>query len=203
MASKTAIANLALSRLGSTVQLANLDTDNSAAARTMRTFYQPEFDFILRDFSWPFATAYVQLGLVTGTPAVAANYDWQYAYRYPADCVYARRIVTENIGRKDPNPPPFKLGRDSQGRLIFCDEDSAMLMYTINITDAEELDPMAVSMLAWRLVVDAAPSLSRIPQIVGTANEQYEIDKSKAQRAALNEQQKDKDLASELERSRV
>ena len=47
-----------------------------------------------------------------------ANPDWTYAYRYPSDCLFARRIteVAQGTQRQfDPTPIPFRVGRDENG----------------------------------------------------------------------------------------
>jgi hypothetical protein len=195
--SKTQIVNIALMRMGVSQSVANVDTENSREALSARLIFNDERDFVLRDFPWPFATAYAELGLGSGSATSPANRDWTFAYRYPSDCMFARRLVTEN-GRNDTNPPPFRLGRDAQGRLIFTNEQDAQLEYTASVTDAGEFDPLFVSMLAWRLAASMAPSLSRLKDMAKTALEMYAVDKSTAQARALNEQQQEQPAESEF-----
>lgn len=201
MASETSIANLALIRVGATKQIANLETERSAEAIAIRTVFDQERDYVLRDFPWPFATAYVELALVDGSSTTPVNYDWQYAYRYPSDCLFVRRIMGPN-GRRDPNPPPYRVGRDSQGRLIYTNEADAEIEFTYSVTEPEEFDSMFVSMLAWKIASVIAPSLSRIKGMAETAMQMYEIDKSKAASRSLNEQQQEQPLESEFVRAR-
>src|SRR5690606_25121463 len=103
------IVNRALARIGSSKQIANVETENSREAISARLVFDDERDYVLRDFPWPFATAYRTLALVSEAP----NGDWGYAYRYPSDCLYVRRIVGA-LGRRDPDPPPFRVGVDEQ-----------------------------------------------------------------------------------------
>jgi hypothetical protein len=111
MSTKTEIAQLALIRIGSNAALTNVDTDTSAEAETIRMAYVIDRDALLRDFQWPFASTYANLTLADGTQAAPVNGDWTYAYRYPADAVYLRRIVTIN-GRSETARRRFSLGRD-------------------------------------------------------------------------------------------
>lgn len=190
MASKTQICNMMLVRIGVTKFIANIESDQSKEANALNLIFADELAFVIRDFPWPFATAYKNLELVAGSQANPVSSDWVYAYRYPSNCVFARRLVTI-AGRKETNPPPYRVGRDGQGKLLYTNQRDAELEYTIEMTAAEELDALAISMLAWKLGTTAAPSMSRVKKMVDTCREQYEIEKSKAQRAALNEQQQE------------
>lgn len=202
MSSRTQIANLALIKIGVSKQISNVDTDLSREAITLRTLMDQEIAFVLRDFPWPFATQYGTLALVAGTATDPANNDWQYSYRYPTDCLYARRIVVPSVGRRDPNPPSFRVGRDSQGRLIYTNIEDAELEYTANITNAEEFDAMFVGALSWKLAAGVAPPLSRIKGIVEICLNGYEYEKTQAKSRALNEAQQEEPLESEFMRAR-
>lgn len=203
MSSKTQINNIALSRIGVSKQLSNVDTDTSREAIVARVLFDDDVLFTLRDFPWPFATSYADLALVGGTAAAAVNRDWQYSYRYPSDCVFVRRVVVDGAGgRNNPNPPPYRVGRDSQGKLIFTNEAEAQIEYTSTISDPAEFDSMFVSMLAWKLGAGMSPSLSRIKGMAEQCMQMYEIEKTKAQSRALNEGQQETQIESEFIRSR-
>lgn len=202
MASRTSICNIALARIGVSRRLNNVDTERSLEAQTMRTFIDEDIAYVLRDFPWPWATAYVNLSLVAGSASEMANADWRYSYRYPTDCMYARRLVLEQLGRDNPNPPKWRIGRDSQGKLIFTNEEDAVLEYTQRIDDVAEFDSMFVSQLAWKLGAGAAPSLSRVKNMAETCMSIYEIDKTKAQSRALNEAQQSDPQEAEMIRAR-
>ena len=202
MTSKAAIANMALANIGSTQVIGDVDSDRSATAKAVRIFWDAHVGAVLRDFPWPFAKAYQTLALVDGSSTTRANYDWQYAYRYPSDCLFARRLVVEGVGRKDYTPPEFEVGRDSQGKLIFTDESPAELEYTMSVTDVEEWDASAVEMLSWLLSASLAPSQSRIKGMAEQAMRMYLTMKSIAEANALNERSKSNAATSELERSR-
>ena len=202
MASKTQIANVALIHIGITKGISNVDTENSNEARTIKVLFDDLRDEVLREFNWPFARKYAALGLVAGTSDDPANGDWTYSYRFPSDCLAARRIVT-SIGRTDPNPRPFAIGSDDQGQLIFTDEEDATLEYTWAVDDPARFDPLFRSALAWKVASGIAPALSRVKDILTTCQKMYMLEISKAQAAALNEAQVDPDTASEFERVRA
>jgi hypothetical protein len=187
MASDTQIANLALLHMGVSERIANLTTEQSRAAESLRVAYNDDRDYCLRDFPWPWATAYATLGLVSSA-TVAYSTDWFYAYRYPSQCLFIRRIVTDS-GRLDTNPVQFRTGRDTQGRLILTDQQDAVVEYTVAVTDPQEFDALFVSMLSWKLAASCGPSLSRLSKIEERAMAMYEIEKFKAQSRALEEGQ--------------
>lgn len=203
MTSKTAIANVALTRIGSSKLLQNVDTQTGTLAEAVRLLFPEEAKFVLRDFPWPAATGYITLALVDGSETEAANNDWQYSYRYPSDCLFVRRIVVPNQGRNNPAPPPYRIGRDSQGKLIFTNEPDAEIEYTVDISGTpEEFDSMMVSMLGWKIGASLAPSQSLIKAMAETCMAQYEIEKTKAQSRALNEGQQEDPIESEFVRAR-
>ena len=151
----------------------------------------------LRDYAWPFARKYRALGLVATEP----NSDWLYAYRYPSDCVRARRIVT-NGGRLDQNPPPFDLGIDDQGRLIFTDQPDATLEYTVRVTDPSLFDGLFAEAFSWRMAAFLAPSLGRVQGAQNTALQMYARAIAEARTTAVNESQQDHAMDSEFVQAR-
>lgn len=188
MASKTAIANMALRRMGITQLIANVDTEPAKAAITIRDAWDAEVEYVLRSWPWPFATAYATLALVAGTESAPVNHDWTYAYRYPAGALMIRRIMTTD-GRASTAPPPFTIGRDSQGRLIYSSWPEAQVEYTTPISDPEEFDPVFVSLLAWRLVMAVGVGLSRLEKIEQRALQGFLMEHPFAASVAGNESQ--------------
>lgn len=201
MASKTQIVNVALMRIGVSKSVGNVETDSSREALSARLLFDDDRDFVLRDFPWPFATAYATLGLVGGSSSDHVNLDWTFSYRYPSDCMFVRRILTPS-GRSETSPPAFRIGRDSQGKLIYTNEEDAQIEYTASITEPEEFDAMFSSMLSWKLAAGFSPSMSRIKDMAKTCMEMYEIEKVKAQSRALNEGQQEAQAESEFTAAR-
>lgn len=188
MASDTQIANLALLHMGVSKRISNLETEQTIDAETLRQAFADERDYCLEDFPWPFATAYATLGLVSD-PDEAYNDDWFYAYRYPSNCLKVRRVVS-GLGREETNPPAFRIGRDTTGKLIFTNEVSPVVVeFTWAITDPQEFSTMFNSMLSWKLASSCGPALSKLENIEARAMQMYELEKLKAQSRALNEGQ--------------
>lgn len=186
MASEVQIVNMALGRIGVSDVIASL-TEQSQAALSASVIFNVDRDQVLRDAPWPFATKYATAALVTGSSATPANRDWVFAYRYPADCHYMRRIVPASVGRRETRPVPFRVGRDDQGRLIYTNEQDAELEYTLAVTDAAEFDPLFVSALADLLGWHLAPALSRMKGAADDAARRYVRSIEQARVAAFNE----------------
>ena len=196
MSTSATICNVALGHIGVTRQISSL-TQQTQEAVTCNLYFDQAVEATLRDYAWPFARKYRALGLVATEP----NSDWLYAYRYPSDCVRARRIVT-NGGRLDQNPPPFDLGIDDQGRLIFTDQPDATLEYTVRVTDPSLFDGLFAEAFSWRMAAFLAPSLGRVQGAQNTALQMYARAIAEARTTAANESQQDHAMDSEFVQAR-
>ena len=170
------ITNHALAKLGQTRFITDLD-EATAEGYTAAQLWDLALRAALRHWDWPFATKYAggadatdgYMNLIDGSesdPAVAD--EWVYAYRYPLDCLKARRIVKEEgVGRAfDPEPIPFRVGRTWNGvndvPLIYCNVEDAVLEYTALVECSEEFfDALFEDALSWRLAGLMAPGLTR------------------------------------------
>ncbi len=199
MATEVQIVNKALQRIGVDRPIASL-SEASKAAQFANACFADERDFVLRDFPWPFATGFKSLALVS-PEETAFNARWFYAYRYPSGAVFVRNIVRAAF--PDPDPPPFVVASDDQGRLILTNEAGPVTVeYTIRITDAGQFDPVFSSMLAWKIGAVMAPSLSRIEKAAESCMAMYRVEKTMAEACAANEGQAPADLDAEWIRER-
>lgn len=198
--SKTVIANLALSHLGSGKEIGDLDTENSDEANTIRRFYDEALKKILEDFDWPFASKIADLTQVATNP----NDEWNYSYRYPADCVRVRRILSGIRTDNRQSRIPYKISKDSGGRLIFTDLDSAKLEYTEKIETVELYPAAFVMAMSYLLAMYGAPRITGgDPFGLGPkAAENYVAELTNAKSNALNEEQPDQPTESEFVRAR-
>jgi hypothetical protein len=98
----------------------------------------------------------------TEPPEYVAGGDWQYAYRWPTDCLKARRLVDDSTGRKfNRSPLPWRIYRDANGLLIATDRQDAVLEYTLLDCDNLWADDIFLDAFTWRLAAALAPGLSR------------------------------------------
>lgn len=201
MASKTEIANLAISHLGSGKEISNLDSDASDEAAACRRYYELALDSTLRDVNWPFARRYYDLGVVGSPP----NDEWDYSYRYPSDCIKIHRIFSGIRVETNDIRIPYEVGSDTTGLLIYTDEVSASIEYTLRQTDPQIFPSDFIMALSYKLAMYIAPRITGgDPYGLGAkAAQMYEVEISKAAKNSFNEQQPDPEPGSELERSRT
>lgn len=196
MSSKTDIANLTLAHCGVGKQIANLDTENSAEARAIRPFYEMARDAVLRDFEWPFATKFADLGLVETDPTD----EWGYSYRYPSDCLKIRRILSGSRNDTLDTRASYKISSDDTGSLILTDVVDAQVEYTVRTTAVERYSPDFILALSYRLAVYAAAKLTAgDPFKLGDkAAKMYLFELGLARTSAVGEEQPDRPQESEF-----
>lgn len=155
MTSVADICNMALSHLGVSDQITDLDTETSKEALACRLFYATSRDEVLRAFPWPFATIIEDLALVEAEPNGGA--EWAYSYRYPAACLELRRLLSGARTDSQESKVPMRVIRDDAGRLVLTDLEDAQIEYTQQVDDTEQFDPMFVSALSYLLASKIAP----------------------------------------------
>lgn len=162
---KIEICNMALARIG--VERIETLSEESEPARVCRQFYDHARRVVLRRFPWTFATRRAKLALLTEKPE-----DYLYAYRYPADCLYIRKLYNENF---DNNPAysMWKITSDDSGRVIYTDFDKATLEYVADISDCGLFDEHFADVLAWKMAADMAFKLTGNMQVAQMAEQQY------------------------------
>lgn len=201
MSSVAEVCNLALSHLGVGKEIASI-TERSKEAEACNRFYELARDEMLRGFVWPFARKIVTLGLVTASgdddhPAC----KFEYAYRYPSDCLMIRKIQSEIRTDYRQSRVTHDLLADDAGTLILTDLEDAVLEYTS--TDAQNPGRWHSDFtmaLSFRLASYIAPRVTGgDPFKIGqTAIRFWNASNSKAQANAANEVQPDMDPEGEL-----
>lgn len=194
MATETEICNLALSHLNYGVEIASLDEDTEEA-NACRRVYETARDELLRDYEWPFATKFAALAEVEADPTD----EWGYSYRYPSDCKFFRRIVSGQRTDTNQTAVPYRIGRDSQGLLIYTDEADAEAEYSYAETDSGRFPPDFVVALSYRIAAYVAPRLAGgDPFKLGPlALQLYQMSLAKAYGTARREEQPDPEPDSE------
>lgn len=200
MATKTEICNLAIIHLGSAKEISNLDTDQSSEGSVFRRVYDDVLRAVLRDAEWPFASKVLSLGLIASNPTT----EWGYSYRYPSDCVQFRRILSGKRKDTKDSAIEYKILRDSAGRIIYTDQETAVGEYTMLNDDPEQYPSDFVLAFSFRLAAYVAPVLTGgDPFGMGKrAMEFYMQEISRAQANSFNEEEYGIETLSELERIR-
>lgn len=155
MDSEAGIANLALAHIGVEKSIAAL-TERSKEAEACKLFYAQARNELLAAVPWPFATKIADLTLVEEDP----NTEWSYSYRYPSDCVNFRRILSGNRVDTPSTAISYKIGADTEAKLIFTDREDAECEYTVLVTNVVFFPDDFVQALALRLAAMIAPRLT-------------------------------------------
>lgn len=200
MASKTEICNLAISHLGVGSRIANVETERSAEAAICRTFFEITRDITLRDFDWIFSRKTVTLGLIESDP----NDEWGYSYRYPSDCINARRIPSGIRNDNRQSRIPYEIAQDDDGQLIYTDKAEAQLVYTKKETNTERYPADFVMMQSLLLAAYIAPAVTGADpfKLGDRALKLYTYHKSVAEAASGNEGQAEEPPEAESIRAR-
>lgn len=198
--------NLAISHLGIGVEIAATD-DRTAEAKACNRFWEKARDELLRDFEWPFAKTKVALALVTETgDDEHPDTNYAYSYRYPSDCLKARRIDSSIRTDYRASRVSFDEMCDDQGTLIVTDKEEAYLEYTSTLgREPARWHADFVMALSYRLAAYIAPRITKgDPFKTGQISMAfYRMSIRKAQGTAGNEVQQDQDPDSELLLARI
>ncbi len=216
-----AICNLALARIGVLTPITSLTSDTSTAGKACRAVYDFVRQRLLRDFPWGWASKYAVLTQVNDV-GTRANAEWLYAYAYPTDCLFIRRLIATpsapqglpagttpwpNGDREDTNhfPAPFEIGYLGDAQVIFTDLANASCKYTF---DQGNTGPMVAGFddcFAWGLAVELAMSMANQEGTRQRAEKMFELMTMRGAAKALNEAQNSKPImtpTSEYERGR-
>jgi hypothetical protein len=141
------ISNMALGHLGIGQAVTDLLATDDVSV-TCNRWYTIARDSVLTSFAWPVASRKLTLGLVETDPD-SADGDWGFSYRYPNTCLVARRIV--GGGLPVSVTIPFALGQDDTGRLVFTNEEDAVLECTAFYEDPGEFPDKFAEAVSWKL----------------------------------------------------
>lgn len=145
MASQIDICNIALSHLGDSANITDLN-EGSAQADHCRVFYPNARDVALEMGIWDFATRREVLALVADAPPSS----WAYAYSLPAACLRALAVLDVNFDER--NSQRFIIeSLDDGTRVLYTDQVDATLRYTKKVTDTTQFTPLFVDAVGWLL----------------------------------------------------
>jgi hypothetical protein len=172
----------------------------SPQAGWCRTYYDIARQVALSGFNWGFARRRRSLVLHTEE----APEGWLYRYQYPSDCLKARYIELPN--RNPRSPAPFEIELDAAGdsKTILTDVESAILIYTVDVTNTARFTAEFVNCFSWLMGSYLAMPVAGS----GTVDHEkrcfqfYELFGSRATASDANEGQEDENPPSEFEEAR-
>jgi len=192
------LCNMALSQLGGSLQIGDIESEQTKEARALRLWYPTAIKQLFRDFEWPKATKFKALAELE-----LDRDDWGFKFRVPTESVAFRGVFPEGTTRKPTTPEEryeYELVTEESGEAVYCDIDDAVGCYSVVLEDPKKWDPdmrIAGAMLLAGLA--AVPITGGDSAKLGErAMKMYVAWRTNAKGNALNESQKAPSLQSSL-----
>lgn len=153
MHSKETIFNLALNALLLAKPVINADTDNGTNLVVLRNNFPIALASTLQEMDLDSTSTHGNLETVASNPTM----NWLYAYKYPADCAFFRRIQS---GAKRDGPDTFidkQVGIFQGKKVIFTNQEQAVGEWVSTNTPLAALSASAGYAIALRLALMSAP----------------------------------------------
>jgi len=205
MAAVTDVWNMALAHIGSKERISSATLDTSPQALLLRSFSSRSLNDLKRRHQWQAFSVYEELALVKECP----NKHYNFAYAYPQDCLFFRKILSEIRNDDEKSRVPFARGRirndnDKLVSVIFTDHGEPTGLWTENEDEDTNYDDDFAIAWSFRLAYFIAPgSTGGDPfdrQRAALAN--FRLELGNAIKMDLIEQQRDPYPASKYERAR-
>ena len=138
MASKTEVANMALTSLGA-ANITDIDEDSSNA-RKIRAVYNNLREAVLEEHPWNFAIERVVKSPSEEKPA----FGYAYKIMRPTDCL---RVINAYADKDESVELKYK----PEGRYLLCDTNTIYIKYIKNVTDETLFTALFAQALAARI----------------------------------------------------
>ena len=144
ISNETAIANLALTRLGA-ARISNIDTEESENAAKVRAIFDLTRDDLLRSHTWNFAILRVNFNKLTTTPLFGFSAE----YKIPGNVL---RILPPSTGNNSNLTSEYKI----EGDKVLSDDATFQARCIVRIEDTTKWDASFVDLFALRLQAELA-----------------------------------------------
>lgn len=161
MSSIVEICNMGLTLIGD--QPIDSLSDSNDRAVVASTFFVPTRDAVLRAHPWGFAKTRAELALAAGSPDF--GYDYHFTLPTSPKCLRVMEVEEDYPGQI-----PYSI----EGSKLLCDESTLSILYIAQITDSGLFDSLFNDVLAARLAMAFAMSLSKQKTLIELAAKIYE-----------------------------
>lgn len=147
MFTKAKIFNLALGALLLSREISDADNDPSTEARVLRTHWDIALRKTLQDMDLDSTFTRVTLELIASNPVD----EWSYAYKYPTNCSFFRRIVSGTLKDTRSTQIPRQIGIYDNKKVIFTnlvEAEAEIISHDFNLA---LLNPSAGLAIAYHL----------------------------------------------------
>jgi hypothetical protein len=174
------ICNEALGKIGFARRIGDI-YEGSRQSKLCLEFYAQTRDELLRSNDWGFSERDAVAVLVSQAPAGGYSPEnpwtpnfpclpWFYEYAYPIDCIKVRSIRASQIFLPNFSPTPnvFDIVNNAaevpSQKTIVCNVPNAVLVYSAQITDMSQWEPLFIKTMIDTLAKKLAPGLAEISQ---------------------------------------
>lgn len=204
MSTKAQIYNLALSALLLGKEVTEIETDKSNEVRVLNLHWDLAFNSTLQDLDLDSVVTPITLELIE---TLNDGGPWTYVYKYPANCIFLRRLVsgfeTDNKNTHLSKKVGIYLGQ----KAIFTNESQAIGECVPKNLPLAALNPMATLAVAYSLAIMSAPLIvgKGAKTLKDSIKQDYVIAKAEAQEmdAAENYNYEEERLRSEFVDARL
>lgn len=151
--SKAKIFNLALGALLLQRQISDTDNDASNEAAVLNTHWDAAFNSTLQDMDLDSTSTQAILALIEEDPTD----DWGYAYTYPSDCVFLRRIQSSVRIDSRSTHIEKRIAIHEGQKVIFTDQTDAVAEYISNDVPISSLSASVGLAIAYQLAILSSP----------------------------------------------
>lgn len=179
MTSKADVYNLALGLLLLSDKVSNPDTDKGTKVVVLNTHWNIALCSALEDMDLDSTSTLCNLSLVAENPI----HHWKYAYKYPTNCAFFRRIQSHaRIDSRSTHIDKHVAMFDGK-KVIFTNHHSAVAEYIDATIPITSLAASAALCVAYRLAVLSAPLITGkgALKLIVALQDGYKIAKADAQ----------------------
>lgn len=176
---KEKIFNLALNALLLSRQVINAETDKGNEVTILRNNYEIAFNAALEDMDLDSTSSQFTLELHALNP----NHLWEYAYKYPSDCAFLRRIQSCAIIDDRYTHIPKRTAMIAAQKVILTNEHQAVAEYISSAVSISSLSATAGLCVALRLAVLSAPLITGkgAKTLIESLETRYKMTRAEAQ----------------------
>lgn len=203
MYTKAQIFNLALGAMLLSRRIINTDTETSNENAVLNTHYDVAFQATLEDLDLDSTSTQATLALLEEDPTD----HWLYAYAYPSDCVFLRRIQSSAKTDCRSTHIEKRTAIHNGAKVIFTDQEDAVVEYISKNIPLSSLSATVGLAIAYRLAMLSAPLVTGkgAAKLVADIQAKYLIAKMEAQEQDRRENFnfEDDDVSSEFVAART
>lgn len=185
MYSKATIMNLALGALLLQRQITNPDTEQSNEGKILNTWWDIAYRTTLEDLDLDSTSSQMQLSLVAkfDPNAVPRISQWCFAYKYPSNCAFFRRIQSCQIIDNKESHIPKRIGIYNGQKVIFTDHCNAIAEFVPYDLPIGTLSANVGLAIAFRLAMLSAALVTGkgAKGLIGDIEKKYVMAKAEAQ----------------------